>query len=386
MKKSRLSSLLLASLITIGLAGCGGNTESTNSSNTPAPSNSVETSTPVENSTPDVVSSTISSAPASVIKSLEANAESFDIKIGEKPSITSFYKIQGYKSLNAKQKKVTVTSSDPTIVEVQKNNLIAAAMGSAVITIVSQEDETKSCTFTINVGDAFFDRELCTVDSTWDFAHEMDETNPYVTVKTDVGAGMYIRNSDGLKWFIETEISIGSVLSGENWPKFGLVANTVSYTTEENNNKLYYFLDAPMNSTDNWVNFGVCEVRNANSWAWNAGIDNSVARHNDAVFANATPITYNTVFKMGMIREGSNFHLYLNNEYRGSITVLDDLFCNYDEATQGYTAQAAAYAGFFSFNSVATFSNYRFVNDEAQVNEMLTAIGTPNFNTNWAAD
>ena len=384
----KLGKLLLASLITAGIVGCGGTTTSSSpagsSSNAPATSN--PTSTPAETSSNAPVSSTISAVEQSVIKSLTAKAESFDIKIGEKPTIANFYEITGYKSLNAKQKKVTVTSSNEAVVAVQKNNLQALDLGESTITVVSDEDKTKSCSFVVRVGDAFFDRELCSIDSTWDFAHEMDEENRYVKVTTDVGAGMYVRNSESLNWYIETEISIESVLSGEDYPKFGIVANTVNNTTDEANNKLYYFLDCPINATGNWANFGVCEVRNSHSWAWNPGIDNSVARHNDAVFRNETAIDYNTTFKMGMLREKSNFHLYLNGTYRASITVLDDLFCNYDEATQAYTSPVNAAAGFFSFNSVATFSNYKYVNDEAQIAEMLTAIGTPNFNTNWAAD
>lgn len=407
MKKSRLSSLLLASLITIGLAGCGGNTESTNSSNTPAPSapsSSVPVSTPAEPSVPastpaepsvpvstpadPVVSTTISSVPESVIKSLTAVNDVVEIKIGEAPSTQNYYNLEGNKkSLTAKQKKVTITSSDETILKISSNfkTMTAVGIGSAVVTVVSQADETKSCTFTVNVTEAFFDREVSSMSSTWDIAHEMDAENPYIKVDTDLGAGIYIRNSDGLKWFVETDITVHSISGGELWPKFGIVANTTVNTTEVNNNKLYYFLDAPMNIEGEWKNFGVCEVANGVNWAWNAGVGNNEARHNDAVYTHSESITYEKTFRMGMIRDGFNCHLYVNGSYIKSVEVLGTLFGNYDEATQGYTAAVNTMAGFFSFNSTVTFSNYNFVNDAAVVDGMISAI-EPDFATNWADD
>ena len=88
---------------------------------------------------------------------------------------------------------------------------------------------------------------------------------------------------------------------------------------------------------------------------------------------------------MGMIRDGFNCHLYVNGSYIKSVEVLGTLFGNYDEATQGYTAAVNTMAGFFSFNSTVTFSNYNFVNDEAVVDGMISAI-EPDFATNWADD
>ena len=189
------------------------------------------------------------------------------------------------------------------------------------------------------------------MDAGWDIEHEMDETNPYIKVNTDVGAGVYIKDSDGLKWFVETEITVHAVSGGELWPKFGIVANTTVNTTEVNNNKLYFFLDAPMNIEGNWKDFGVCEVANGGNWAWNAGIANNEARHNDVVKSIDTTITYETKFHMGMVRDGFNCHLYANHEYIGSIEVLGTLFGNYNADTQAYTDPSPAMAGFFSFNS-----------------------------------
>ena len=236
----KLGKLLLASLITAGIVGCGGNTTSSPAGSSSAPtSNPVETSSdnnsvsaPVSSEAP-VVSSTIV-ATESAIKSLTAVSETVEVKIGETPSTAGYYELVGFKSLTAKQKKVTITSSNPEVLSISSNykQMTAVSLGSAVVTVVSDVDTTKSCSFTVNVTDAFFDRTVSSLDAGWDIEHEMDETNPYIKVNTDVGAGVYIKGSDGLKWFVETEITVHAVSGGELWPKFGIVANTTTNTTE----------------------------------------------------------------------------------------------------------------------------------------------------------
>ena len=378
--KKQLSTILLTGLLAVGLGACGGG----NTSNPANTSTGGATSNPGNNST--VISSSDEAKEESPIKSLTAVSETVDIKIGEQATLANYYELKGVKSLSAKQKKVTITSSDESVVKVATTykTMTALSIGSAVITVTSDVDTTKVCTFTVNVTDSFFDRSLTSISSSWDVAHEMDETNPYIKIDSNLADGIYARGSDGLKWYIETDITIHSVNTGEEWPKFGNVANTTVNTPESNNNKIYYFLDAPMNREGNWSNFGVCEVSNGANWAWNAGVGNNVARHNDAVATVETSITYETTFKMGMLRDGFDCHLYVNGGYVGSVKALGTLLGNYDSATQDYTQPANCMAGFFAFNSVVTFSNYKFVNDEAAVDALKPAEIT--FNNNWADD
>ena len=322
---------------------------------------------------------------SSPIKSLEAVSDTVEIKIGDQVTTANFYELKGYKPLSAKQKLVTITSSDENVVKIDASykTMTAVNLGTATITVVSDADKTKSCSFTITVSDCFFDRTITSINSSWDVDHEMDAENPYIKVDTNISDGIYIRNSDGLKWYVETEITIHSVLSGEEWPKFGLIANTTT-NTEINNNKLCYYLNAPMNEfAQGWKNFGVCEVSNDWNWAWNAGVGNNEARYIDVVTSVESPITYETKFHIGMVREGFNFHLFANKQYICSIQTLGTLFGLYNAETLYYTDPAPAIAGFFAFNSVITFSNYRFVSESAEVDTYIPA--EPVFNLGWAA-
>ncbi len=378
MKKNTILTALLAGFLTVGLTGCGGDDSSSNS--------------PVNNSTTSESAKTESSSKiddpaASVIKELSAVNENATIKIGEQAGTAGYYNLVGFKSLTAKQKKVTITSSDETIVKIASTGkqLTALQLGTVEITVTSDVDASKSCKFNLTVEDCFFDRTLTAVSSTWDITNEMAEENPSIKIDSNLADGIYIRNSDGLKWYVETDITIHSVNAGEDWPKFGIVANTTTNTTETNNNKFYFFLDAFMNSESNWTNFGVCEVSNGANWAWNAGIGNNEARHNDAVYVSPTSIGYDTSFKMGMLRDGFDCHLYVNGTYVKSATVLKTIFGNYDEATGDYTAAANTMAGFFAFNSVVTFSNYKFSSDATEVDNMLNAIAEKSY-CDWAED
>ena len=373
--KKTLSTILLTGLFAVSLGACGGGNTSSVATST---GGNTPTSTPVSSQ----ITSTTEQSP---IKSLEAVNASVEIKIGEQATTANYYELKGVKSLSAKQKRVTITSSDESVVKVASSfkTMTAVSLGTATITVVSDVDATKTCSFTVTVTDAFFDRTITSISSTWDVAHEMDAENPYIKIDSNLSDGIYARGSDGLKWYLETEITVHSINSGEEWPKFGIVANTTTHT-ENNNNKLYYFLNAPMNIEGNWKDFGVCEVANGGNWAWNAGIANNEARHNDVVKSIDTTITYETKFHMGMVRDGFNCHLYANHEYIGSIEVLGTLFGNYNADTQAYTDPSPAMAGFFSFNSVITFSNYNFVSDAAAVDTLIPA--EPAFNTGWADD
>ena len=64
-----------------------------------------------------------SEQPDSVIKSLVATVENLELKLGEATSVTSYYKLTGYKTLSSKEKKVTITSSDPESVKVVGNSM-----------------------------------------------------------------------------------------------------------------------------------------------------------------------------------------------------------------------------------------------------------------------
>lgn len=376
-RKRILTAAFLATVLTLGLASCGGG------GGTPGNSEG-NSETSVETSQGGTSNET--SEATSAIKELTAVSESTELKVGEQVTVSNYYKLVGYKSLTAKQKKVTVVSSNPAVIEVASTykTMTALSIGEADITVTSSVDETKICTFKVVVTDSFFDRSVSSIASDWDFSNEMDETSPSIKITSDAGNGVYIKNSDGLKWFVETDITIHSVDSSEQFPKFGIVANTTTNTTEVNNNKVYFFIDCPMSIEGNWTNYGVCEVSNGTSWAWNPGVANNTARHNDTIHTASSPIGYEKTFKLGMIRDGFNCHFYVDGVYVKSATILGTIFGNYNATTQDYTDAANTMAGFFLFKASATFSNYSFTNDAAVVDGMISAI-TPSYIT-WADD
>ena len=111
----------------------------------------------------------------------------------------------------------------------------------------------------------------------------------------------------------------------------------------------------------NWNEFGVCEVYKGH-WAWEQGITNSLARHHDYAWAIEDTITYGTTFKLGVARDGANFHVYVNGNYVGSYQLSADLtiLCENGQPVESYV-------GFYQFASDVTFSNYSATTDAAAV-------------------
>lgn len=373
----KLSNILLTGLIAIGLAACGNTSSPISSAQNSVPTSgnsNVASSSKVETST-NVPSSVITSTEESPIEYLRAEKESVILKVDEQAVLSNYYEIKGFKTLSTKQKKVTITSSDSNIISINKKftAMTAVSVGTATITVTSDIDTSKTCTFEVVVEEAFFDRKLSFIDPSWDVTHESDPTNPYIKVNTNMDQGLFIRNSDGLKWYVETEVTVHNVFPGELWPKFGIVASTSNHCVEFVDNKLYFYLDGRMDYENKWTDFGFCEVLNGYNWAWNKGVDDTMARSSNQVYKNPTDIDYNVTFKMGMIRDGFDCHFFVNGQYGSSLKVLGTIFGNYNETTKDYTDPVNAMVGFFSFNSSITFSNYKYINDSAAVDALKPA-------------
>ena len=103
--KKKLSTILLTGLFAVSLGACGGGNTSTSTNNVTSTGGNTPTSTPVSSE----ITSTVEQSP---IKSLEAVSATAEIKIGEQATTANFYELKGVKSLSAKQKRVTITSSD----------------------------------------------------------------------------------------------------------------------------------------------------------------------------------------------------------------------------------------------------------------------------------
>lgn len=305
-------------------------------------------------------SSSVSNSP---IKSLTAVSEVVELKIGEAPSIANYYELVGHKSLTAKQKKVVVTSSNETVLTISSNYkaMTAINIGTSIITVTSTVDETKFCTFTVNVTDSFFDREIASMSPSWDLTHENDEVNPYIKIDTDLSSGIFAKEIDDTKWFIETEITIHSFLNNEQNSKVGIVTNTFNNTDLPN--KIFYYLNTPMFNENEWNTFGVTELKSIEDLSTSIGSRAVITKENENVYSHDELITYDKTFKMGMLRDNLNFYLYVNGNYVYTFEATSELF-----------DLTPSKVGFFSFSAEITFSNYYIIKDEVKLNEMIESI------------
>lgn len=380
MKKSRKFLLSSLMMLTVGLVGCGENSPETAKS----ASDQTTAAPATETSATD--------ATTSVIKEVKANSATVEMKIGESVGANTLYTITPVKgSLTAAQKKVTVTSSDTKVVEVKSSKLRCIAVGESTITVTSAVDTTKSCTFKITVGDVYFDRSLTNYNAADDFSHEMPEDGGYVRTSGVNTDDLFIKSEQSTKFMVSVTIQVHSVLDSENFPKFGIVTSTGTNQADDEttNNRMYFFMDMNnAHTSTEWDAFGLCEVQNGSNWAWNAGVTNAMARHIDAMYTAPTKIKLEDEFSMTLIRDGLNFHCFVNDAYAGSAQGKFDLYGYTDKETKEEKAIPMNF-GFFEFNSDATFSKYSYELDATKVDEKIASIGDALHyvaDSEWAAD
>lgn len=322
--------------------------------------------------------------PTSVIDSLTAKEASTTVKIGESILLTNFYEIKGTSALSAAQRACTYESSNPEVVKINAKRAEAIAPGTATITVTSNVDNTKSCSFEVVVAQVFIDRELSLIPSGDDFTNEWDEATQTGSFRTSSGENnfFYISNIYSTQWYVETDITLHEVRWDDRWPKIGIFASGENSQGVET--MVAFFLNASIGLGDvydeqgnlvkgqdnnNWNEFGVSEVAQGDHWAWEQGITNSLARHHDYAWnTGSETITFNTTFKLGVARNGADFHVYVNGNYMGSFQLSSDLEILYEGG-----ATIASHVGFWHFACDATFANYKATADEAEVAKKIPA-------------
>lgn len=320
----------------------------------------------------------------SVIESLTAKETSVTLKIGESVLITNYYEVKGSSALNAAQRTCTYESSDPEVVKISAKRAEAVAPGTATITVTSKADETKSCSFEIVVSKVFIDRDLSMIPTEDDFSKEWDDAAGTGSFRTTSGLTnfYYIADINSTQWYVETDITVHKVNFDDRWPKVGIVAEAKNASGAET--MVAFFLNATIGLNDtydengglikgadnnHWNEFGVCEVAQGGHWAWEAGITNSLARHHDYTWnTGESKITFETTFKMGLARDGANFHLYVNGTYMGSFQLSDSLEILYENGKP-----MDSHVAFYHFNSEVTFANYMATSDPAEVAKKVPA-------------
>lgn len=319
--------------------------------------------------------------PENVIASLTATESSTEMKVGDTILLTNFYEIKGTSSLSAAQRACTYESSNPEIVKINAKRAEAVAPGTATITITSNADNTKTCSFEVTVSKVFIDRELSAIPSEDDFTNEWDSESGTGSFRTSSGITnfYYIDDIESTQWYVETDITVHAVNWDDRWPKIGIVASGKNSSGVET--MVAFFLNASIGLNDsqtdaglvkgednlNWNEFGVCEVAQGQHWAWEQGITNSLARHHDYAWNTGTnTITFGSTFKLGVARDGMNFHVYVNGNYMGSFALSSELDILYENGQP-----IASHVGFYQFSSDVTFANYFATQDADKVAEKI---------------
>ena len=188
--------------------------------------------------------------PQSAIASLTATEKSTTLKIGESLLLTNFYEIKGTSTLSAAQRACTYESSNPDVVKINAKRAEAIAPGTVTITITSNVDSTKSCSFEIVVARVFIDRDLSMIPSEDDFTNEWDEAKGTGSFRTSSGITnfYYIADVYSTQWYVETEITLHSVNWDDRWPKIGIVAQNKDENGVET--MVAFFLNASIGLAD----------------------------------------------------------------------------------------------------------------------------------------
>lgn len=384
--------LLLGSML--GVASCNKTPAESTPATSDAPTSTVTTA-PSTSETPTPTPSTSvtpsTSEQTSVIKSLTAKSELVDMRIGDSYLISNYYVLTGKGSLSAKQKSCTYESDNPAIVAIASKSMKAVGIGEANITVTSKEDTSFKCTFKVNVKNIYFNHTTSTIYPDDDFEKELIEDGGTVETKAMASGDYFVNAIDSKMWVTETTVTVKEVSGDEQYPKFGIVASTNGNANEGGENRVYFFLDGYIGNSGNysWTNFGVCEVFNSANWAWNPGVGNETARHNDAMYTlpsgHISPEAHPTEggtssFTIKVAHENYDFHVWVNGNYAGSMKVLEYLFSD----AEGNPVNSTC--GFFQFKSDVVYSNYSASQDEATVRAAIDSIETKNFLSTWAED
>ena len=90
------------------------------------------------------------------------------------------------------------------------------------------------------------------------------------------------------------------------------------------------------------------------------------------------PYTYNQKVKLGLARDGYEFHTWVNDVYAGSFVALEDLFKGHD----GNPCESAL--GLFEFNSNVRFENYKYSVDATEVRAKISSVATLSYVDSWS--
>lgn len=318
---------------------------------------------------------------------LKANART-TLSVTDRISTIVIFELKANKgqTLKTADKKVFVTSSDPEVLKVEATGPVISTFiqalkpGTAKLTIQSNVEQDKVLEIDMTVVDSVFDRQANDgfFGNNWDnvdFSHEVDDVNPYIKTIAEDGVNhqFYFRESYSKKSYVECEFTFYSELDGTaHLPKLGFAFST----NEENDTNLQsvsfiYFDTDCQNGKTTFYNVGYNEIANG-IWGWDYGGSNPLAK-SCGLYKYETGISVSEMFKMGVVKEGYNYHVYFNDVYVKSIQTSVEGF----SVDKTYSEAAPTTVGLFDFKSEVKYSNYLFTSDESVVNSKIPA--TPIF-------
>lgn len=310
------------------------------------------------------------------------------LHVTERISTSVLYELRPNKgqTLKTADKKVIITSSDPEVLLVEKTDAVVSTFltalkpGEVKLTIQSNIQPDLKLVLDITVADSVFDRlaQDGFFGNSWenvDFTHEVDEENPYIKTMAEdtINHQFYFRNSYSTKSYTECEFTFYSEQDGSaHMPKLGFAfsTNEINDTDLQSVSMIYFDTDS-RGGKDTYYNIGYNEIANG-IWGWDQGGTNPLAK-SCGLYTYEPGIKKGETFKMGVVKDGYNYHVYLNGTYVKSVATTVEGF----SVDKTYTEAAPTISGLFDFKSEVKYSNYLFTTDESVVNSKIPA--TPDF-------
>ena len=373
MKKGNVI-VLLSSIL--ALASCSG-------TNVPA-----EPSQSGSSSEAPVVTSSSEAQPEGKLKEIALRSSArTTLSVTDRISTSILYELKANKgqSLKTADKKVIVTSSDPETLFVENTSaalstfLEAKKPGQVKLTIQSNVQSDKILEIDMTVIDSVFDRQM--VDgffgNSWenvDFSHEVDETDPYIktVAEEEINHQFYFRDSFVAKSYAECEFTFLSEKDGTaHLPKIGFVFSTQEENDTNRQSVSFIYFDTDCrNGNSTFYNIGYNEIANG-VWGWDTGAGTLAKSY--GVYRHEAGVQIGEKFKIGIAKEGYNYHVYFNDVYVKSIEMTKEGFSK----DSSHTEAAPSICGLFDFKSEVIYSNYLFSTDEELINSKIPA--TPDF-------
>lgn len=371
MKKRNLLLLVLSSVFV--LSACGGNTPQSNNNN----NNNGNGQT--NNNTNNDDDGSVPKIKEIALKSTARTTLSVTDRIGT----SALYEIKANKgkTLKTADKKVKVTSSDPEVLKVENTNATTSTFiealkpGPVKLTIQSNVQEEMKLEIDITVVDSVFDRQAMDgfFGNSWencDLSHEVDEENPYIQSAAEDGINhqFYFRDSFTTRCYAECEFTFYSELDGTaHLPKLGFVFSTNDDNDTDLQSVSFIYFDTDCrNNNSTFYNVGYNEIASG-MWGWDQP-GNPLAK-SCGLFRYEAGVKVGEMFKMGVIKDGYNYHVFFNGEYYKSIESTRKGF----SVDSTYNEAAPTICGMFDFKAEVKYSNYLFTTDESVISSKMPA-------------